>query len=104
HPFGVSRDPLDVLLGELFAQELHGTDLGQGFSDRGLVHAAVAWTDFSLRERSVTGFAAHPTNRLEYLPALLDHRHIERLGSAGWRRSECDESSRERSHNRRRNV
>jgi hypothetical protein len=52
----------------------------------------------------VTGFAAHASNRLEYLPALLDHRHIEWLGSARRKRSECDESSRERTQSRKRKI
>src|SRR5262249_58453253 len=94
----------DVLVGSLFAQERHGVDLGQCFADRGLVHAAVARTDFSFRKRSVTGFATHSGNGLEYLTALLDHRHVERLGGAGRKRSKCEESSCERGESQKRQV
>src|SRR5262249_3774217 len=45
HPFRVGSHLLEVLIRQLIAQELHRSNLGEGFPNRGFVDATVGRTD-----------------------------------------------------------
>src|SRR5262249_7621925 len=79
HPFGVGGHLLDILIRQLIAQELHRSNLGEGFPDGGLVDATVGGTDLPFAERAMAGLTGDSPDCFKDKLALLDQGGAGRI-------------------------